>query len=80
MTKRDAERAARKQLVIATIRRAFDRMIPGRTTIRNIDLVKKKIEYNDNTPIGNLKFVEPFNLTTDEVVLKGNKFPIGMVA
>jgi hypothetical protein len=77
MTKRDAERAARRKLVLDTLNRAFNKMVPGRTQIIDVDLIKKKLVYNDNTPMGNLRHPLPFNLTPTEIILKGQKFKIG---
>lgn len=77
MSQRDQERAARKEVVKATIKRLFDKVIKGRTTILTIDLVKKKLEYNDNTPVGNFRHIIPFNVTTNEVALSGQKMKIG---
>lgn len=77
MTKRDQERAARRKLVLDTLNRAFNKMVPGRTQIIDVDLIKKKLVYNDNTPVGNLRHILPFNLTPTEIVLKDQKFKIG---
>lgn len=74
---RQQTREARRQLVLETIKRAFDRFVPGRVNLMNVDVSKKRLYYKENTPIGNLPFEIPFKLTAKEVIIKGQAMTIG---